>query len=79
MWTSTPSNTTSDLQLWVLLKPLTCLFLTRLSGRLPFEDEDPRQVESKILVAKFDPSKLFPNVSQSASAFCKKMLSSYPW
>uniref|UniRef100_H3CSE2 non-specific serine/threonine protein kinase n=1 Tax=Tetraodon nigroviridis TaxID=99883 RepID=H3CSE2_TETNG len=50
-----------------------------LSGRLPFEDQDPRQVESKILVAKFDPSKLYPNVSQSASAFCKKMLSSYPW
>ncbi|XP_059183623.1 striated muscle preferentially expressed protein kinase-like [Centropristis striata] len=50
-----------------------------LSGRLPFEDKDPLQVESKILMAKFDPSKLFPNVSQSASAFLKKMLSSYPW
>ncbi|XP_029696722.1 striated muscle preferentially expressed protein kinase isoform X8 [Takifugu rubripes] len=50
-----------------------------LSGRLPFEDKDPRQVESKILAARFDPSKLYPNVSQSASAFLKKMLSSYPW
>ncbi|XP_014907071.1 striated muscle preferentially expressed protein kinase isoform X2 [Poecilia latipinna] len=50
-----------------------------LSGRLPFEDKDPRQVESKILMAKFDPSKLYPNVSQSASVFLKKMLSSYPW
>ncbi|XP_047432618.1 striated muscle preferentially expressed protein kinase-like [Mugil cephalus] len=50
-----------------------------LSGRLPFEDKDPQQVESKILMAKFDPSKLYPNVSQSASAFLKKMLSSYPW
>lgn len=30
-------------------------------------------------MAKFDPSKLYPNVSQSASAFVKKMLSSYPW
>ncbi|KAK5847906.1 hypothetical protein PBY51_016998 [Eleginops maclovinus] len=50
-----------------------------LSGRLPFEDKDPLQVESKILVAKFDPTKLHPNVSQSASAFLKKMLSSYPW
>ncbi|XP_037618102.1 striated muscle preferentially expressed protein kinase isoform X2 [Sebastes umbrosus] len=50
-----------------------------LSGRLPFEDRDPLQVESKILVAKFDPTKLYPNVSQSASAFLKKMLSSYPW
>ncbi|CAB1415389.1 unnamed protein product [Pleuronectes platessa] len=50
-----------------------------LSGRLPFEDKDPQQVESKILIAKFDPTKLYPNVSQSASAFLKKMLSSYPW
>ncbi|KAM4711372.1 striated muscle preferentially expressed protein kinase [Anableps anableps] len=50
-----------------------------LSGRLPFEDKDPRQVESKILMAKFDPNKLYPNVSQSASVFLKKMLSSYPW
>ncbi|KAM3585598.1 uncharacterized protein V6R79_022192 [Siganus canaliculatus] len=50
-----------------------------LSGQLPFEDKDPLQVESKILIAKFDPTKLYPNVSQSASAFLKKMLSSYPW
>ncbi|XP_072235422.1 striated muscle preferentially expressed protein kinase [Leuresthes tenuis] len=50
-----------------------------LSGRLPFEDKDPQKAESKILMAKFDPTKLFPNVSQSASAFLKKMLSSYPW
>ncbi|XP_067357586.1 striated muscle preferentially expressed protein kinase isoform X3 [Channa argus] len=50
-----------------------------LSGRLPFEDKVPVQVESKILIAKFDPTKLYPNVSQSASTFLKKMLSSYPW
>ncbi|KAM6893731.1 striated muscle preferentially expressed protein kinase-like [Xenentodon cancila] len=50
-----------------------------LSGRLPFEDKDHQQVESKILIAKFDQTKLYPNVSQSASAFLKKMLSSYPW
>lgn len=50
-----------------------------LSGRLPFEDKDPQQVASKILIAKFDPTKLYPNVSQSASTFLKKMLSSYPW
>lgn len=54
-------------------------FFVRLSGRLPFEDKEPHQVESKILMAKFDPSKLYPNVSQSASTFLKKMLSSYPW
>ncbi|XP_055369100.1 striated muscle preferentially expressed protein kinase isoform X2 [Betta splendens] len=50
-----------------------------LSGRLPFEDKDPLQVESKILIARLDPTKLYSNVSQSASAFLKKMLSSYPW
>lgn len=55
------------------------VFTNRLSGRLPFEDKDSLQVESKILIAKFDPTKLYPNVSQSASAFLKKMLSSYPW
>lgn len=55
------------------------LFPIRLSGRLPFEDKNPLQVETKIQLAKFDPTKLYPNVSQSASAFLKKMLSSYPW
>ncbi|XP_054634798.1 striated muscle preferentially expressed protein kinase-like isoform X3 [Dunckerocampus dactyliophorus] len=50
-----------------------------LSGRLPFEDKDPQQVKSKILMARFDPTRLYPNVSQSASAFVKKMLSSYAW
>ncbi|KAM9835843.1 striated muscle preferentially expressed protein kinase [Aulostomus maculatus] len=50
-----------------------------LSGRLPFEDKDARCVKSKILMAKFEPTKLYPNVSQSASAFVRKMLSSYPW
>lgn len=67
------------LELKVLSTLQTSLFLNRLSGRLPFEDKDPGQMESKILTARFDPSKLYPNVSQSASAFLKKMLSSYPW
>ncbi|XP_077369900.1 striated muscle preferentially expressed protein kinase-like isoform X1 [Festucalex cinctus] len=50
-----------------------------LSGHLPFEDKDPQRVKSKILMAKFDPTRLYPNVSQSASAFVRKMLSSYAW
>lgn len=62
-----------------LMKLVFFLFITRLSGRLPFEDKDPHQVESKILMAKFDLTRLYPNVSQSASAFLKKMLSSFPW
>lgn len=60
------------------VKTLVCCFV-RLSGRLPFEDKEPHQVESKILMAKFDPTRLYPNVSQSASTLLKKMLSSYPW
>lgn len=59
--------------------PFLYFFPFRLSGRLPFDDKDPQQLESKILIAKFDPTKLYPNVSQSASAFLKKMLSSFPW
>ncbi|MBN3297320.1 SPEG kinase, partial [Amia calva] len=50
-----------------------------LSGRLPFLEADPLETETKILAAKFDLSKLYPNVSQSASLFLKKILCSYPW
>ncbi|KAL2088131.1 hypothetical protein ACEWY4_016959 [Coilia grayii] len=50
-----------------------------LSGRLPFQDKDPQQTEAKILAAKFDTTKLYPNVSQSACAFLKKALNGYPW
>ncbi|KAJ8004139.1 hypothetical protein DPEC_G00155670 [Dallia pectoralis] len=50
-----------------------------LSGRLPFYDKDQQLTETKIQMAKFDPTKLYPNVSQSASMFLKKMLSSYAW
>ena len=63
-----------------IIKLSYCVFLmTRLSGRLPFQERDPLQTEAKIHMAKFEPAKLYPNVSQSASAFLKKMLSSYPW
>ncbi|XP_049340678.1 striated muscle preferentially expressed protein kinase isoform X2 [Astyanax mexicanus] len=50
-----------------------------LSGRLPFTDSDPAETEARILAAKFDLSKLYQNVSQSASLFLKKILCSYPW
>ncbi|XP_042558874.1 striated muscle preferentially expressed protein kinase isoform X2 [Clupea harengus] len=55
------------------------LIYIMLSGRLPFQEKDPKQTETKILAAKFDASKLYPNVSQSASAFLKKVLNGYPW
>ncbi|XP_030643504.1 striated muscle preferentially expressed protein kinase [Chanos chanos] len=50
-----------------------------LSGRLPFTENDPQETEAKIIAAKFDLSKLYQNVSQSASLFLKKILCSYPW
>ncbi|XP_062258664.1 striated muscle preferentially expressed protein kinase [Platichthys flesus] len=50
-----------------------------LSGRSPFMENDPQETEARIQVAKFDLSKLYQNVSQSASLFLKKILCSYPW
>ncbi|XP_052415311.1 striated muscle preferentially expressed protein kinase [Carassius gibelio] len=50
-----------------------------LSGRLPFQDKDPKLTENKIHAAKFDSTKLYPKVSQSASTFLKKTLNGYPW
>lgn len=66
-------GTTVDLYLY------TYIFLFRLSGRLPFQEKDLMQTETKILAAKFDATKLYPNVSQSASTFLKKALNGYPW
>uniref|UniRef100_A0A8B9M096 Striated muscle enriched protein kinase a n=1 Tax=Astyanax mexicanus TaxID=7994 RepID=A0A8B9M096_ASTMX len=50
-----------------------------LSGRLPFQEKEPLQTETKIKAAKFDSTKLYPNVSQSALAFLKKVLNGYQW
>uniref|UniRef100_UPI003AAF8DBE striated muscle preferentially expressed protein kinase n=1 Tax=Centroberyx gerrardi TaxID=166262 RepID=UPI003AAF8DBE len=50
-----------------------------LSGRSPFLENDPQETEARIHAAKFDLSKLYQNVSQSASLFLKKILCSYPW
>lgn len=47
----------------------------RLSGRVPFQDKDPKLTETKI----HDSTKLYPKVSQSASTFLKKILNGYPW
>ncbi|XP_052004330.1 striated muscle preferentially expressed protein kinase-like [Xyrauchen texanus] len=55
---------------------LTCIML---SGKLPFTENDPAETEARIQAAKFDLSKLYQNVSQSASLFLKKILCSYPW
>ncbi|XP_041857291.1 striated muscle preferentially expressed protein kinase [Melanotaenia boesemani] len=50
-----------------------------LSGRSPFLENDPQETEARIQAAKSDLSKLYQNVSQSASLFLKKILCSYPW
>ncbi|XP_054826431.1 striated muscle preferentially expressed protein kinase [Eublepharis macularius] len=50
-----------------------------LSGRLPFLEVDPLETESKILAGRYDAFKLYPNVSQSAALFIRKVLSAYPW
>lgn len=53
--------------------------MLRLSGRLPFMENNQAETEARIQAAKFDLSKLYQNVSQSASLFLKKILCSYPW
>lgn len=58
---------------------ITSPWLSRLSGRSPFMENDPQETEARIQAAKFDLSKLYQNVSQSASLFLKKILCSYPW
>ncbi|KAG2459229.1 SPEG kinase, partial [Polypterus senegalus] len=50
-----------------------------LSGRSPFLETNPLETENRIQTAKFDLTKIYPNVSQSASLFLKKILCSYPW
>ncbi|XP_029460871.1 striated muscle preferentially expressed protein kinase [Rhinatrema bivittatum] len=50
-----------------------------LSGRSPFSELDPLETENKIQSGHFDIFKLYPNASQSASLFIRKILSIYAW
>ncbi|XP_062435036.1 striated muscle preferentially expressed protein kinase isoform X2 [Rhea pennata] len=50
-----------------------------LSGRSPFFELDPIETENRILAGRFDAFKLYPNVSQSAALFIRKVLSIHPW
>nr|XP_033803021.1 striated muscle preferentially expressed protein kinase isoform X2 [Geotrypetes seraphini] len=50
-----------------------------LSGRSPFSELDPLETENKIQSGHYDIFKLYPNTSQSASLFIRKILSIYPW
>lgn len=60
--------------------PSPCYFLPpRLSGRSPFFELDPIETENRILAGRFDAFKLYPNVSQSAALFIRKVLTVHPW
>nr|XP_020647830.1 striated muscle preferentially expressed protein kinase isoform X2 [Pogona vitticeps] len=50
-----------------------------LSGRSPFSEADPLEAESRILAGRYDAFKLYPNVSQSAALFIRKVLCPHPW
>ncbi|ETE72032.1 Striated muscle preferentially expressed protein kinase, partial [Ophiophagus hannah] len=56
-----------------------CLPLEMLSGRSPFFEADTLEIESRILAGRYDAFKLYPNVSQSAALFIRKVLSAHPW
>ncbi|XP_072274132.1 striated muscle preferentially expressed protein kinase isoform X2 [Pyxicephalus adspersus] len=58
---------------------LGVLTYVMLSGRSPFFESDPMEMENKILSGRFDIFKLYSNASQSASLFIRKLLSIYPW
>lgn len=51
----------------------------RLSGRSPFFELDPIETENRILAGRFDAFRLYPNVSQSAALFIRKVLAVHPW
>nr|XP_030133216.3 striated muscle preferentially expressed protein kinase isoform X1 [Taeniopygia guttata] len=50
-----------------------------LSGRSPFFELDPIETENRILAGRFDAFKLYPNVSQTAALFIRKVLTVHPW
>nr|XP_058911143.1 striated muscle preferentially expressed protein kinase isoform X4 [Kogia breviceps] len=50
-----------------------------LSGRSPFYQPDPQETEARIVGGRFDAFQLYPNTSQSATLFLRKVLSVHPW
>nr|XP_031533604.1 striated muscle preferentially expressed protein kinase [Vicugna pacos] len=50
-----------------------------LSGRSPFYETDPQETEARIVGGRFDAFQLYPNTSQSATLFLRKVLSVHPW
>lgn len=50
-----------------------------LSGHSPFYEPDPQETEARIVGGRFDAFQLYPNTSQSATLFLRKVLSVHPW
>ncbi|XP_077874193.1 striated muscle preferentially expressed protein kinase isoform X11 [Ictidomys tridecemlineatus] len=50
-----------------------------LSGHSPFYEPDPKETEARIVGGRFDAFQLYPNTSQSATLFLRKVLSVHPW
>ncbi|XP_003925538.3 striated muscle preferentially expressed protein kinase isoform X5 [Saimiri boliviensis] len=50
-----------------------------LSGRSPFYEPEPQEMEARIMGGRFDAFQLYPNTSQSATLFLRKVLSVHPW
>ncbi|XP_003784966.1 striated muscle preferentially expressed protein kinase [Otolemur garnettii] len=50
-----------------------------LSGCSPFYEPDPQETEARIVGGRFDAFQLYPNTSQSATLFLRKVLSVHPW
>ncbi|XP_074154759.1 striated muscle preferentially expressed protein kinase isoform X4 [Sminthopsis crassicaudata] len=50
-----------------------------LSGHSPFYEPDSRETEARIVGGRFDAFLLYPNTSQSAALFLRKVLSVHPW
>ncbi|XP_012920953.1 striated muscle preferentially expressed protein kinase isoform X3 [Heterocephalus glaber] len=50
-----------------------------LSGHSPFYETDPQETEARIVGGCFDAFQLYPNTSQSATLFLRKVLSVHPW
>nr|XP_020027498.1 striated muscle preferentially expressed protein kinase isoform X3 [Castor canadensis] len=50
-----------------------------LSGHSPFYEPEPQETEARIVGGRFDAFQLYPNTSQSATLFLRKVLSVHPW
>ncbi|XP_078085412.1 striated muscle preferentially expressed protein kinase [Mustelus asterias] len=57
---------------------LGVLIYIMLSGRSPFASPDTAEMENKIKSAQFDLTKCYPNASQNAALFLKRVLCMFP-